>query len=727
MRYFRPGLFGTLIFLILASCATETERQPSRFDLLDPAETGLVFQNTVENRKGFNIFNYRNFYNGGGVAVGDINNDGLADVYLTHNTDKNRLFLNKGDFKFEDITDASQAGGKRAWSTGVVMVDVNSDGLLDIYVCNAGYIEGDDQENELFINNGDLTFTESAADYNLNDNGYTTHAGFFDYDLDGDLDVYILNNSFMPVNTLNYENKRDLKAEDWPVRDFLKGGGDKLLRNDGGQYVDVTDDAGIYSSLIGFGLGITIGDVNEDGWPDMYISNDFFERDYLYINNQDGTFNENIKEWIEHLSLFSMGADMADVNNDGRPDIFVTDMMPDSDERLKRTSSFDSYSVYDLKLKRDFYHQFMHNTLQMNNGDGTFTETSHYSGVEASDWSWGALVFDMDSDGYRDIYVCNGIYQDVTDQDFIDFFANEIIQEMVITGKKEEIDSVLKYMPSTPLVNKVFRNEGNMRFSDIGEEWGFDTPTYSNGAAYGDLDNDGDLDLIVNNLNQEAFVYRNNTDTTASFLGLQLEGTNNNTYAIGAKVRLYSNDDVLTTEIIPSRGFQSSVDYRALFGLDAGNTVDSIVIEWPDRSRTMINNLAAGEYHVVRYEESERVGPLDDVLADANPILRKVESPMVNHVENNYVDFYNEGLLIKKLSREGPAMAVGDVNGDGLEDVFIGGAAGQPARLYIQDGDGLKEQAVGYFDISADFEDTAAAFADVDDDGDHGSVRWIRR
>ncbi|MFN5648188.1 MAG: FG-GAP repeat domain-containing protein, partial [Sphingobacteriales bacterium] len=338
-----------------------------------------------------------------------------------------KLYLNKGDFKFEDISETAGFRDKGQWSTGVVMVDINADGLLDIYVCNAGYQKGVGLENQLWINKGNLQFEEKAKEYGLNDDGFTTHAAFFDYDLDGDLDAYILNNSFIPVNTLNYSNKRDLRAKDWPVADFLKGGGDKLLRNDNGKFTDVSEAAHIYGSLIGFGLGVTVGDVNNDGYPDIYVSNDFFERDYLYINQKDGTFKEELEKRIQHLSHSSMGADMADINNDGYQDVFVTEMLPDDDFRLKTTTSFENVDVQRYKEKSGFYHQFMQNTLQLNTGTGKFKEIAQYAGVAASDWSWGALMFDADNDGWNDVYICNGIYNDVTNQDFIDFFANDVV------------------------------------------------------------------------------------------------------------------------------------------------------------------------------------------------------------------------------------------------------------------------------------------------------------
>ncbi len=721
-------IFAALMFcLFLASCATE-EKDPQLFEKVSAESSGIHFINEVENTEDFNIFSYRNFYNGAGVAMGDINNDGLTDIYFTNNLGKNKLFLNKGNFQFEDISEKAGVQGTKAWSTGVVMVDINNDGLLDIYVCNAGYVKGDDQENELFINNGTTgedglpTFTEKAADYRLNENGYTTHAAFFDYDMDGDLDVYILNNSFIPVNTLNYSNKRELMAEDWPVRDFLKGGGDKLLRNDEGQFTDVTEEAGIYSSLIGFGLGITIGDINDDHLPDMYVSNDFFERDYLYVNQGDGTFNEEIKDWMEHLSLSSMGADMADINNDGYPEIFVTEMLPDDDYRLRTKTLFENYNTYSLKLERDFYHQYMQNTLQLNNKDRTFSEIAWYSGVSASDWSWGALMFDADNDGYRDLYVCNGVYHDVTDQDFMDFFANEVAQKMALTGKKEEMSKIIERMPSEPQVNKVFRNNQDLTFEDIGESWGFDEPSFSNGAAYADLDNDGDLDLVVNNLNQEAFVYKNNAESILDhhYITVNLKGNSDNTYAIGSKVYLYRGDEVINFQLIPTRGFQSSVDYKMVFGLGDHTKIDSLVVLWPNRAKTLLQNPPIDTILTVDFNAVDKMANGDIQLRKANPhnFLQEVDSPFEVHEEDRYIDFYQEGLTMRMLSQEGPRTATADVNGDGLDDVYIGGASGYAGQLYLQTADGFQEASQEAFNKAAPYEDTAVTFFDADGDGD---------
>ncbi len=710
--------------------STQKARQtPGLFEEVDSKQSGFDFTNTIENTEKFNIFSYRNFYNGGGVAIGDVNGDGLADVYMTGNMVKNKLFLNKGNFEFEDITQKAGVAGERGWSTGVVMVDINNDQLLDIYVCNAGYVEGDDQKNELFINNGDLTFTEQSADFNLDEGGYTTHAAFFDYDLDGDLDVYLLNNSFIPVNTLNYSNKRDLKAEDWPVKDFLKGGGDKLLKNENGKFTDVTDEAGIYSSLIGFGLGITVGDVNGDMLPDMYVSNDFFERDYLYINDgkldETGTtvtFTEDIKGWMGHLSLASMGADMADINNDGYPEIFVTEMLPKEDSRRKTNLAFENYNVYLLKQQRDFYHQYMHNTLQYNNKDHSFSEIAWYSGVAASDWSWGALLFDVDNDGYRDIYVCNGIYQDVIDQDFIDFFSNEVFQKMAASGEKTKLQEILKEMPSKPQLNQLFHNNGDLTFADKGLDFGFEEPSFSNGASYGDLDNDGDLDLVVNNLNQPSFLFRNNSTEQLQnhYLSVQLKGTAKNTYAIGSKVSAFAGGEQYNFQMIPSRGFQSSIDYKMVFGLGKKDKLDSLVVTWMDKTQSVFQNPPVDTLLIINYEDVEKVKSNFEVpKKNTQTLLSEVNNDFEAHKEDRFIDFFQEGLTMRMLSREGPKAAVGDVNGDGLEDVFVGGAADFHGLLYLQTRNGkFAEPNRGMFEAEVGFEDTAAAFFDADGDGD---------
>jgi len=709
----------------LFSCSDSEKNENALFEQMDASETGVDFVNKVEDKEDINIFNYRNFYNGGGVSIGDINNDGLPDIYFTANMGENKLYLNKGNWKFEDITAKAGVAEPDKWSTGVVMVDVNGDDLLDIYVCNAGYQKFvNKQGNSLYINNGDLTFTESAKQYGLDETGYTSQAAFFDYDLDGDLDAYILNNSFIPVNTLNYANDRNLRAKDWPVKDFLKGGGAKLLRNDAGKFVDVSEEAGIYGSLIGFGLGVTVGDINGDLYPDMYVCNDFYERDYLYINQKDGTFSEELEKRVKHTSLASMGADMADINNDGFPEVFVTDMLPRDEYRYKTSTSFENHYLFNLKKEKGFYNQYMQNSLQLNNQDGTFSEIANYSGVAASDWSWGALLFDADNDSKTDIYVCNGIYHDILNQDFIDFFANEVTQRMVMSGEKENMQNIIDHMPSTPIANNFFHNEGNLQFRERANEFGFGKTSFSNGAAYADLDNDGDLDLVVNNVNEPCFVYKNKSEAIKEknhYIKLNLKGNGMNTHAIGSKVEIYADGQVFSKQVNPSRGYQSSTEYPLTIGLGKIAKIDSVRVLWPTRKVTSMHGVkpdtlltlkigdAAGSYSM----PSDKPGRI---------LMSIAPNGFDAHRENKYEDFYNERNIPAMLSREGPKAAIGDVNGDGQDDVYIGGAKGQGGQLYLQkEGQFIKSPQVTFSD-QAGFEDTAALFFDADGDGDKDLV-----
>jgi hypothetical protein len=705
--------------VLLSACALKKATDPL-FEKMD--HTGIAFENKVTDEKDNNIFKYRNFYNGAGVGIGDINNDGLADVFFTANQGPNKLYLNKGGFQFEDISTKAGFGEKQQWSTGVTMVDINHDGWMDIYVCNAGnMMNAELRKNQLFINNHDLTFTERAAEYGLDNDGYTTHASFFDYDMDGDLDCFMVNNSPIPVNTLNYGNARGIRAENSDVANFLKGGGDHLFKNDNGHFVEVSKEAGIHGSIISFGLGVTVGDVNGDGWPDVYVSNDFFERDYLYINQKNGTFSDEMEKYMEHNSIASMGTDMADINNDGYPDIFTTEMLPDDEFRLKTTTSFDNIDIYRLKEQNGFYHQFMHNALQLNNKNGKFKEVAHFSGVQASDWSWGEMIFDADNDGYNDIYVSNGIYRDLTNQDFIDFFANTMIQKMVLTGKKEEISSIIEKMSSQAIANKMYRNNGDLTFKESAKEWGLAIPSFSNGAAYGDLDNDGDLDMIVNNNNMPAFIFKNKSREVNKnhFVAVQLTGMDQNPNAVGARINLYANGQVLSKEVIPARGFQSSVDYKQIFGLGNATKVDSVKIIWPNLMESLIKINKVDTLY--KWSEA-KLNPVHFELKKetTQALFSEVAgSHFDKHVENDHVDFYAERIIPRMLSQEGPKAATGDLNGDGLIDAFIGGANGKGGTVYLQTVNGqFAKKPQPAFAPFNNFEDVAAVFFDADKDGD---------
>ncbi|MFI5140119.1 MAG: FG-GAP repeat domain-containing protein, partial [Sphingobacteriales bacterium] len=488
----KPRLLPGLVFLFLMGC-NSNKNQPDQkdklFTLLPSSSTGINFANDVKYSEQLNVYTYRNFYNGGGAAIGDINNDGLPDIFFCGNQQSNRLYLNKGNFQFEDITEKAGLSSADVWSTGVTFADVNGDGLLDIYICKSGDFSGKNRKNQLFINNGNNTFTEEAAKYGLDNTGLCTQAVFFDYDHDGDLDCYLLNNSSRSVS--NYDQVKDQRNIPDPL------GGNKLYRNDGGHFTDVTQQAGIYSSKVGFGLGVTIADVNGDGWDDIYVSNDFFERDYLYINNKDGTFKECLPDVIRELSLSSMGADIADINNDGYPDIYVTDMLPEPEARLKTKAAFETWDKYQSNLQKGYYQQFQRNVLQLNQGPTpvkntkqtqvNFSEIGRFAGVQATDWSWGALITDMDNDGFKDIFVSNGIYKDLTDQDYIQFMANPTEVRKMMGSEKEVIRKLIDKMPSQAIPNYAFHNNGDLTFTNKAKEWGLDQASFSNGSAYGDL------------------------------------------------------------------------------------------------------------------------------------------------------------------------------------------------------------------------------------------------
>ncbi|HEY3404241.1 MAG TPA: VCBS repeat-containing protein [Ohtaekwangia sp.] len=705
------------ILLVTVRCNPEKGSSPAEtndtllFQRLSTTETGITFKNELTVSEDFNVFKYRNFYNGGGVGIGDINNDGLPDIYFTSNMGDNKLYLNKGNWKFEDITEKAGVKGSKIWSTGVSIADVNADGFLDLYVCNAGDPNGDNRENELFINNGDLTFTERAKGYGLADKGFSTHAVFFDYDKDGDLDCYVLNNSGRPISTLGYRNLRHERDE---------FGGHKLYRNNNDHFVDVSEEAGIYGSVIGFGLGVMVGDVNQDNWPDLYVSNDFYERDYLYVNNHDGTFTESLEERLGHISMFSMGADLADLNNDGYPDIFSTDMLPDDDYRLKTLVSFETYDIAQLRLKNGYYHQYMRNMLQMNNGDGSFMEVAELAGVAATDWSWGALMADFDNDMHREIFVSNGIFKDVTNQDFVEFLGSSDQVRAVMEGKKVDFIEFVNKMSSQKIHNHMFTAAGELNYTDVALPWGLDEPSFSNGAAYGDLDGDGDLDLVINNVNQEAFVYRNQVRELKrnNFIAITFKGVPKNTFGLGASVHATVGREKLLFDQMPIRGFQSSMDYKMVIGIGQASTVDSLAVIWPDNRMQVFKNVSANQTLTVSQTEANWLWRKEET--SGNALLKEVQvSPPVVHQENEFNDFDRDRLLYHMLSTQGPAFAKADLNNDGLDDFYLGGSAGISGAIYIQQKlNKFSKFPTSVFEPAALSEDVDAVFFDADKDGD---------
>ncbi|MEO0468820.1 MAG: VCBS repeat-containing protein [Bacteroidota bacterium] len=698
------------LLLIHCDSAPESSTAPTLFNSLAASRTGIDFVNELTDTKDLNILNYLYYYNGGGIAVGDVNQDGLPDLFFTANQLSNRLYLNQGNLQFKDITETAGVGGKADWSTGVSMADVNGDGRLDIYVSNVSEFLGLEGHNELFLNqgvdeNGLPRFEESAERYGLALTGFSTQGAFFDYDNDGDLDLFQLNHSIDPARTVGDTNQR-------AIYDPLAG--DKLLRNDGQYFTDVSRESGIIQSRLGYGLNIVVGDIDQNGCPDIYVCNDFHEDDYLYLNQCDGSFRESLREKIGHTSRFSMGSDLADQDQDGQPEILTLDMKPWREDILKTSEPPEAFDIFQYKLSFGYYHQYPRNALQWNQGEGKFSEVAQLSGIDATDWSWSALLCDLDNDGLRDIFITNGIYRRPNDMDYLKFISRpDIIRQLNGEAREEQL-AFVQEMPSVPIPNRAYRNLGQLNFEESSAKWGLDTKGFSNGAAYADLDLDGDLDLVVNHLNAPAGVYENTTDSSQNAFRLKLTGRNGNTAGLGSKIWLWANGQMQYQELYPVRGFLSSVEARFHIGLGQTARIDSLHVLWADGHSQKAYDLPANQFLEWSQDDSETSMTTQNQAFTQLPTSTPFQFV---HKEDDWNDFQQESLMPHQLSTQGPCLASADVDGNGLDDVFIGGAHLQFGRLWLQFENGWREAETDWEKDLA-YEDVDAVFFDADGDGD---------
>ena len=710
------ALVFTGVILLLSACTDRDKGKIQMLELLSPKDTGIDFRNDVVESLDDNIYLFTNFYNGAGVAVGDINNDGLTDIYLSANAITGKLYLNQGDFKFKDITIGSGLDTIQGWKTGVTMVDINQDGFLDIYLCRSGQTRPRLRSNLLFVNNGDLTFTEKGAAYGLDDWGISVQAAFFDYDLDGDLDMYLLNNSANPERSI-FKNFNDLDISPYT--------GDKIFNNENGYFTEVKEFIGINRSKLGDGLGVAVVDLNNDLYPDIYISNDFAGRDYLYFNNGDGTFNESALKSMEHISYSSMGNNAADIDNDGWQDLFELDMRNSTHYGRKTNMTAINPGAFNLLIELDAHYQYMRNTLQLNNGNETFSDIAPMAGVTDTDWSWSPLLADLDNDGYKDLFISNGMRKNTNNNDYIAYKDNRIEEESKKTNPELEslVRDILNALPTEKAVNLVFKNLNGLIFERYNEIWGVTEPSYSNGAAYADFDNDGSMDFIFNNIDQEAHLYRNNASRINGnhFLRVKLIGNSTNLNGIGAKVMVQTGDDKQFLEQQVSRGYQSSVDFILHFGLGQSELIDLLKVTWPDGKVSKLTKVAVDQ--LLSVDHSSAVIPSPSPSEENRYLLFSDVTSAYGlnhkHRENEFDDFKREVLVPHKMSTFGPALAVGDINNDGLDDFFIGGAMGFEGSVYTQHSDGYFTKTQQN-DILSDkgHEDTDAQFFDADRDGD---------